>query len=192
MNESVNSSIRRLTEDLDRMLIENQFRKENIESNDSRTLIVYKYRSRSAKGLVSVHLAVIPLLFVIRCMAYVPTVRSVNTTDRIVIDFNWLRETSKRIFTRLKTEFVPKLIEILSFGLNDMPIEVIQRIIKRLSFGSIVQLSMTNKYWKEICEQNDLWRKLFRNRFSINSYNRFAIQLSTDCLRRWSSVTHQV
>ena len=167
--------LKKMIEDMNQIFVKNQFKMKTIDSNDSRTVIVYQYKSSAAKDFVSIHLAVIPLQpFVIKCMAYAPTVCSVNTIDKILIEYNWMRETSDRFVNRFKIEFVPKVIEILSFGLNDMPIEIIDKIVERLAFGPIIRLSMTNKYWKEICEQNDLWRKLFRKRFSNNSFRRFA------------------
>jgi hypothetical protein len=64
------------------------------------------------------------------------------------------------------------LIEILSIGINDLPQELLFKIVDYLPFKSVVQLSQTNHFWHRICDEDKIWKKLFQQNFKTDAFNK--------------------
>jgi hypothetical protein len=57
------------------------------------------------------------------------------------------------VVKRFEKDFIKKLIEILSIGINDLPQELLLKIVDYLPFKSVVQLSQTNHFWRQFCDE---------------------------------------
>jgi hypothetical protein len=177
-NHQKNHLIQTLVEDLHPFMVRNGFVCEDnkIDSNDNRIKIVYKFKSLKFKDRVVVEMIGVPLMsFVMDCVAFVPLLVidespliGINTVN---IRLNWMKETKQIIVNKFSQQFIKKLIEILSNGINDLPQELQLKILDYLRFKSVVQLSQTNRFWSRFCNQNTLWKKLFRQHFSVNAFN---------------------
>jgi hypothetical protein len=81
-------------------------------------------------------------------------------------------ETKQKIANRFERKFIKKLIEILSIGINDLPQELLFKIVDYLPFKSVVQLSQTNHFWHRICDEDKIWKKLFQQNFKTDAFNK--------------------
>jgi hypothetical protein len=81
-------------------------------------------------------------------------------------------ETKQKISNRFQVEFIKKLIEILSIGINDLPKELLFKILDYLPFKSVVKLSQTNHFWHRICDEDRIWKKLFEQNFETDAFNK--------------------
>jgi hypothetical protein len=176
-NHQKNHLIQTLVEDLHPLMVKNGFICEDnkIDSNDKRIKIVYKFKSLKFKDRVVVEMIGVPLMsFAMDCVAFVPLLVidespliGINTVN---IRLNWMKETKQMIFNKFN-QFINKLILILSNGINDLPQELQFKILDYLHFKSVIQLSQTNRFWSRFCNQNTIWKKLFRQHFSVNAFN---------------------
>ncbi len=177
-NDQKNHLIQTLVEDLHPLMVMNGFICEDnkIHSNDKRIKIVYKFKSLKFKEKVVVEMIGVPLMsFIMDCVAFVPLLVidespliGINTLN---IRLNWMKETKQMTVNKFSEQFIKKLIQILSNGINDLSHELQFKIIDYLRFKSVVQLSQTNRFWSRFCNQNTIWKKLFRQHFPINAFN---------------------
>jgi hypothetical protein len=177
-NSYQNYLIKTFIEDFHQLMIKNGFKFEDnrIDSTGGRIKTVHKFKSSKFKDKLIVELICVPLMsFVIECIAYVPLLlvkeSPLNGVNNLSICFNWIKETKQIIVKRFEEEFIKKLIEILSIGINDLPQELLLKIVDYLPFKSVVQLSQSNGFWRRFCDEESIWRKFFRQNYSINPFN---------------------
>jgi hypothetical protein len=176
-NSHQNYLIKTFIEDFHQLMIKNGFKFEDnrIDSTGGRIQTVYKFKSSKFKDKLTVVLICVPLMsFVIECIAYVPLLlvkeSPLNCVNAISIGFNWIKETKQMIVKRFE-EFIKKLTEILSIGINDLPQELLLKIVNYLPFKSVVQLSQTNSFWRRFCNEESIWRNFYRQNYSLNPFN---------------------
>lgn len=67
---------------------------------------------------------------------------------------------------RFRTEFVFRILEQLSPGLDDLPPELMMRIYTYLSVEDTLNLALVNKKLNDVCEKNDqIWKHHFQRDF---------------------------
>ena len=69
------------------------------------------------------------------------------------------------IATKLLSEFVVKLIELLSTSINDLPIELKFRILSLLPLESLLKMSLVSSQWRDVTLDHHLWRLLVKQHF---------------------------
>ena len=143
----------------------------DIISDERKIKIIFKMYSRKLKDIVVIEfIAYSMTINIFQCSAYISVL-----SESVHFQFNWLTESKKLIIKKFEENFILKLIQFLSFGLNEMPEVICLKIIDYLSFESVIHLSQTNSFWYKLCGRDSLWKRLFRNKFSINSYRRAII-----------------
>jgi hypothetical protein len=161
-------------EELHPLMIKNGFKCEDnrIYTTDNKTKIVYKFKSNKFNEEVLVELICVPFTsFIIDCVALLLLNESpINGINTLEIRFNRKIETKQKIANRFEVEFIKKLIEILSIGINDLPQELLFIILDYLPFKSVVQLSQTNHFWHRICDEDRIWKKLFQRNFETDAF----------------------
>ena len=158
--------------DLHPLLLKYEFCCQNgdIDCNQQRLKLVYKRFSPKVDDLVEVRLTVMPLPpIALHCIAYMPAIKDSDTFD---LKLNWLANSKESMVKQFTDDFVLKLIQILSIGLNDLPDEVCAKIVSHLQYSSVVQLSQVNRFWYSLCGRDSFWKKLFRKTFTSDSYER--------------------
>jgi hypothetical protein len=162
-------------EELHPLMIKNGFKCEDnrIYTTDNMTKIVYKFKSNKFNEEVLVELICVPFTsFIIDCVALLLLNESpINGINTLEIRFNRKIETKQKIANRFEVEFIKKLIEILSIGINDLPQELLFIILDYLPFKSVVQLSQTNSFWRRFCNEESIWRNFYRQNYSLNPFN---------------------
>lgn len=75
-------------------------------------------------------------------------------------------EEEPDILKRFEKEFIIKLIEVLSSGLEDLPLELKVYVAKLLDAEDTVSLSQVNRTWNTICNHEDvIWKHHLRRDF---------------------------
>lgn len=102
------------------------------------------------------------------------------------------KTTEEEFFKDLK-EYISHIIEAISPGLIELPIEMKLEILKKLSVDSIMRMSQVNHEFRSIIFQHgeSLWRHLCFRDFNINHINR-NIYRSWIELYRDSYISHQI
>lgn len=90
-------------------------------------------------------------------------------------------------------KYVSRIIEIISPGLIELPIEMKLEILKKLNIDSIMKMSQVNNEFNAIIFEHGetLWRHLCYRDFGIKSINRF-VHRSWMELYRDSYILHQI
>lgn len=75
-------------------------------------------------------------------------------------------EEENDVLKRFERDFIIKLIEVLSSGLEDLPLELKVNVAKLLGVEDTVHLSQVNKTWNAICGHEDvIWKHHLRRDF---------------------------
>lgn len=82
-----------------------------------------------------------------------------------------LDESEYKIKKRFKEEFINKLIDIISPGINDLPPEILIKISKHLDLKSLINLSYVNSSWNQICNEQSAWKHLCKRDFRLKDGN---------------------
>ena len=163
-----------VTEEFHEILINSKFFVEEYDTQLDKAFIAYKYMSRKYKQYLRVELMITSMSYLIQCLAIVRGVDNNKTENTVKLTFNWLTESPEIRVNRFKKDLVTKLIEIMSYGLTDLPNELIAIIVRRMTFRSVIQFSMTNKLYQGMCFNDKVWKLLFRQQFSPNTFRRYS------------------
>lgn len=75
-------------------------------------------------------------------------------------------EEESDILKRFEKDFIVKLIEVLSSGLEDLPLELKINVAKLLTAEDTLRLSQVNKTWNAICSHEDVvWKHHLKRDF---------------------------
>jgi len=66
---------------------------------------------------------------------------------------------------KLMSEFVVKLVELLSISINDLPIELKISILSLLPVESLFRMALVSSLWRDIILHDELWRVLVKKQF---------------------------
>ena len=74
---------------------------------------------------------------------------------------------------KFKNEFIDKLISICTIGLNELPDELKLEICKYLNLFSLFNLAISNKFWYDFIQNDDLlWKNLY-----IRDFRKYLLNL---------------
>lgn len=71
-------------------------------------------------------------------------------------------ENEDDVRQRFEKDFIFRLVECLAPKLTDLPNEIKTRILSNLRLKDIVNLTLADKKWHELCTDDGTWKRLFK------------------------------